>query len=93
MLIDSGIENLANMFAELSEISRDAVCFSSDLTVNIGSMRPEGWAPKSMHIAIAQYRSRCQSTPNTFPERSVYGLACVNLENKNYGKRNRGTPG
>ena len=30
---------------------------------------------------------------DSFPERSVYGLPFVELENKNYGKRKRGTPG
>ena len=53
MFIDSGIENLANMFAEFRETSRDVVCFSSDLTVNIGSIRPECRVTKSMHIAVA----------------------------------------
>ena len=70
----------------------DVVCFSSDLTVNIGSIHPEGRAPKIIDTAVAQQRGRCQSTPKTFPERSVHGLPCVNLENKNYGKQNRGTP-
>ena len=77
-------------FREFRETSRD-VCFSSDLTVNMRSMRPEGRAPKSIHITVAQQRGRCQSTLNTFTERSVYGFACVSLVNKNYSKRNRGT--
>ena len=33
------------------------------------------------------------SSPKTYPERSVYGLPFVDVENKNYGKRKRGTPG
>ena len=67
----------------------DVVCFSSDLKVNIGSIRPEGRAPKTIDIAIAQYHGRCQSTSKTFPYRSVCGLPCINLENKNYCERKR----
>ena len=39
---------------ESCETLHNIVCFSSDLTVNIGSIRPKGRAPKTMEIAITQ---------------------------------------
>ena len=51
--------------------------------IDIGCIRHDCRAPIT----------RCQSTPKTFPERSMCVLLCVYLENKNYGKRNRDTPG
>ena len=44
-------------------------------------------------ISVAQWRGRCQSTPNTFPERLVFGLPCVNLKNKKSRQAKQGHPG
>ena len=46
--------NLLPNWRESHETSGDVFCFSSDLTVNIGSIRSEGRAPKTMDIAGAQ---------------------------------------
>ena len=40
---------------ESGETSRDVICFSLDLTVKSGSIWPEGWAPKTMDVDVAQY--------------------------------------
>ena len=58
-----------------------------------GRYTARGSGPITMDIAVVHKHGRCQATHKTFPERSVYGLPFVELENKNYGKRKRGTPG
>ena len=42
------------------KITRDHVRFSSHLTVNIGSIRPEGQAPKTIDIAVAVQEGQSQ---------------------------------